>query len=163
MANTACASFAVKDTKPPFIMMCESTKSAPMPNFNFPDRTVTNSVSGCTCGPTKNPDGNISRITNGPGWLGSPYRIAILAPAPSPSGAACQTTSSRPETRSKWDEWSAKANGAKPSPGASTSPSTSGFLYGNNFQSPSRNRYCMVTTPAGVVLYQQNFLCLCVQ
>src|SRR5712691_12271619 len=42
--------------------------------------TVTCSVRVCQCGNTWNPSGNRRRIVNTPGWVGSPSRMAILAP-----------------------------------------------------------------------------------
>ena len=41
-------------------------------------------------------------------------------------------------------------------------PTGKGWLYGNNFSAPGRNRLCMVSTPQGKVQRKQKFYCLCV-
>ena len=41
-------------------------------------------------------------------------------------------------------------------------PTGKGWLYGNNFSAPGRNRLCMVSTPQGKVQRKERFYCLCV-
>ncbi len=41
-------------------------------------------------------------------------------------------------------------------------PSGKGWLYGNNFSSPGRNRLCVVSTPSGRAQREKRFYCLCV-
>ena len=43
-----------------------------------------------------------------------------------------------------------------------SNPSGKGWLYGNNFSSPGRNKICMVSTPSGRAKRERRFYCLCV-
>ena len=102
-------------------------------------------------------------IADGPAF--GPYDARWVASASTPCPTACAAAlASTPE----WEAYNAPTiNNVRTfdckSRVATTTPTTSGWLYGNNFQSPARNRYCMVTTPGGLVLNQQYFQCLCIQ
>jgi hypothetical protein len=85
-----------------------------MPRRNDPERTVTTSGTGCVCGATRYPFGNLSRSTNKPSLLGSPKSTAACAPAGSTSGAGPHLTSCGKTILCASDDWAVTVDVARP-------------------------------------------------
>src|SRR5437763_1422979 len=71
----------------PKVVIELSSNLSPMPTWTDPLSTVTCSLRACECGGILYPFGIFSRIVYGPGFIGSPSRTAICAPAGKAFGA----------------------------------------------------------------------------
>src|SRR5216683_3117 len=71
----------------------ERSNRSPIPRCSVPLMTVACSVWVCQCGNTWRPSGNRRRIVNIPGWVGSPSRMAILAPFGNDGGPSFHSSS----------------------------------------------------------------------
>src|ERR1700692_2122011 len=92
------------------VVVALRSAASPIPILPAPEITVTTSGTGCVCGGTAYPAGNLSRRTNKPSLVGSPYKTAACAPAGSTFGPGPHFTSLGVAMCTS----SAKATGAKP-------------------------------------------------
>src|SRR5688572_4607412 len=82
-----CIPAGIRENEPA-VNSCAAVSSnfAPCPILNDPEITVTCSAPGWVCGGILNPAGNCRRMVNRPSFLGSPFKMAILAPAGNDGG-----------------------------------------------------------------------------
>ena len=81
-----------------------------MPMLSVPESTVTFSSAGWECAGILYPEGNFSRMTNGPSFPGLPARTATCAPFGSAGGAA--THLMLPGSMIEYWSWAVAGSGA---------------------------------------------------